>query len=41
MTEQLSNEPKSENVLITCISRQQPDFYYTMTELGELAKANN
>ena len=41
MTEQLSNEPQSENVLITGISRQQPDFDYTMTELGELAKADN
>ena len=41
MTEQLSNETQSENVLITGISRQQPDFDYTMTELGELAKADN
>ena len=41
MTEQLSNEPQSENVLVTGISRQQPDFDYTMTELGELAKADN
>ncbi|KRO17145.1 GTPase HflX [Lacticaseibacillus saniviri] len=31
----------NEKVLITGISKQQPDFDYTMTELGELAKANN
>ncbi|WNX13185.1 GTPase HflX [Lacticaseibacillus rhamnosus] len=41
MTEQISNEVTSENVLIAGISRQQPDFDYTMTELGELAKADN
>ena len=41
MTEQISNEVTSENVLIAGISRQQADFDYTMTELGELARADN
>lgn len=31
----------NEKVLIAGISRQQDNFDYTMTELGELAKANN